>query len=126
MDRQRILREAQKIAAKFSFWMVSGNIAHLYGYAYETPEQKYEMEIKFEESFPNSPPQLLYRDEIKELLGDFQLNKVRSWTPDTTVVDIIHELKAKIQEALQAPKIIEEQQLVPIAEAFDIPDLPDV
>ena len=129
MNRQRILKEAQKIAAKFSFWMVSGNIAHLYGYAYETPEQKYEMEIKFDESFPNTPPQLLYHDEIKELLGDFQLNKVRSWTPETTVVDIIHELKAKIQEGLQAPKIIEQQQLVPIVEAIDVsvpiqPDIP--
>lgn len=55
MDKQRILREAQKIAAKFSFWMVSGNISHLYGYAYETPEKKYELEIKFDENFPNSP-----------------------------------------------------------------------
>jgi len=120
MDRQRILREAQKIAAKFSFWMVSGNIAHLYGYAYETPEQKYELEIKFDENFPNAPPQLLFHDEIKELLGEFQLNKVRNWTPDTAVVNIIHELKAKIQESLQTPKVIEEQQLVPIAEVIDI------
>jgi len=105
MDRQRILREAQKIAAKFSFWMVSGNIAHLYGYAYETPEQKYEMEIKFDENFPNSPPHLLYHDEIKELLGEFQLNKVRSWTVETAVIDIIRELKAKIQESLQTQAV---------------------
>ncbi len=42
MDKQRILKEAQKIASKFSFWMVSGNIAHLYGYVYETPEKKIE------------------------------------------------------------------------------------
>ena len=70
MDTQRILKEAQKIATKFSFWMVSGNIAHLYGYAYETPENKYELEIKFDENFPNNPPQFLYHSEIKELLGD--------------------------------------------------------
>ncbi|MHA1291899.1 MAG: hypothetical protein ACTSQJ_04425 [Promethearchaeota archaeon] len=114
MDKQRILREAQKIAAKFSFWMVSGNIAHLYGYAYETPEVKYELEIKFDENFPNTPPQFIYRDAIKELIGDFQLSKLNSWTPESNVVDILHELKAKIQEALSGPTIIEEQDLIPI------------
>lgn len=114
MDKQRILREAQKIAAKFSFWMVSGNISHLYGYAYETPEKKYELEIKFDENFPNSPPQLIFHEEIKKILGDFQLQRLKVWTPDSAVVDIIHELKAKIQEALMEPVIIEETQLIPI------------
>ncbi|GAH16832.1 unnamed protein product, partial [marine sediment metagenome] len=89
MDKQRILREAQKIAAKYSFWMVSGNIAHLYGYVYETPEKKYELEIKFDENFPSKPPQLIYHDEIKEILGDIQLNKLINWTPESNVVDII-------------------------------------
>jgi len=115
MDKQRILKEAQRIAAKFSFWMVSGNIAHLYGYAYETPEVKYELEIKMDEDFPNSPPQLVYRDEIKELLGEFKLSNLEKWTADSAIVDIIHELKARIQEALSGgPRIIEEQDLVPI------------
>ena len=59
MDKQRILREAQIISSQFSFWMVSGNIAHLYGYAYETPEQKYIVEVKFDEEFPNAPPQII-------------------------------------------------------------------
>ncbi|MHA1987712.1 MAG: hypothetical protein ACW98D_13840 [Promethearchaeota archaeon] len=103
MDKQRILKEAQKIASKFSFWMVSGNIAHLYGYVYEVPEKKMEMEIKFDESFPNSPPQLIYHDEIKELLGDIQLENHLNWTIESNVVDIIHELKSKIQEALHKP-----------------------
>ncbi|MFX1276307.1 MAG: hypothetical protein ACFFBP_12135 [Promethearchaeota archaeon] len=115
MDRQRILREAQKIASKFSFWMVSGNIAHLFGYVYETPDVKYELEIKFDDDFPNSPPQLKFYDQIKDLLGDFNLEKVKNWTPDSSVVDIMHELKAKIQEALQEPIIIEE--LIPIVES---------
>ena len=64
MDRQRILREAQKISKQFSFWMVSGDISHLYGYVYETPEKKYELEIKFNEEFPNTPPQLIYHNDI--------------------------------------------------------------
>ena len=59
MDKQRILKEAQKIASEFSFWMVSGNIAHLYGHVYETPDKKYELEIKFDANFPNSPPQFI-------------------------------------------------------------------
>ena len=103
MDKQRILKEAQKIASKSSFWMVSGNIAHLYGYVYETPEKKIEMEIKFDETFPNSPPQLIYHDDIKELLGDIQLEKHLNWTLESNVVDIIHELKLKIQDALHKP-----------------------
>ena len=111
MDKQRILREAQKIAAKYSFWMVSGNIAHLYGHVYETPEKKYDLEIKFDEDFPNKPPQLIYHDEIKEILEDIQLNKHINWTAESNVVDIIHELKLKIQEALQVPKTVAEKEL---------------
>ncbi|MFX1316111.1 MAG: ubiquitin-conjugating enzyme E2 variant [Promethearchaeota archaeon] len=114
MDKQRILKEAQKIAKKFTFWMVSGNIAHLYGYIYETPEENYELEIKFDENFPNKPPQFLYHDEIKELLGDFQLNKLENWTPDSAVVEILHELSIKVQKALKSPQKIEEEQLIPI------------
>jgi len=114
MDKQRILKEAQKIAKEFSFWMVSGNIAHLYGYVYETPEKKYELEIKFDETFPNKPPQLLYHDEIKELLGEIQLEKYKHWTPESKVIDIINELNFKIQEALQIPKPISEEELSPI------------
>ena len=115
MDKQRILKEAQKIAAKFSFWMVSGNIAHLYGNVHETPEIKYELEIKFDDNFPNTPPQLIYRDAIKELLGEIQLNGLRNWSPESSVVDVLHELKARIQEPISGgPVIIEEQDLIPI------------
>ncbi len=101
MEKQEILREAQKIAANYSFWMVSGNIAHLYGIVYETPEKKYELEIKFDDQFPNSPPNLLYHDEIKELLGDFHLEAISNWIPESAVVDLIHELSIKIQKALE-------------------------
>ncbi len=113
MDKQRILKEAQKIAAKYSFWMVSGNISHLYGYVYEIPEKKYELEIKFDDNFPNSPPQLIFRDEIKELLGNVELEGLKKWNPSLLVVEIIEELKLKIQKSLNEPIIVEEE-LMPI------------
>ncbi|MHA2336192.1 MAG: hypothetical protein ACXACX_02765 [Candidatus Hodarchaeales archaeon] len=121
MEKQRILREAQKIASKFSFWMVSGNIAHLYGYVYESQEKKYELEIKFDESFPNKSPELMYHNEIKELLGDIQLNSYLNWTPESHVVDVIHELKLKIEEALHIPKtaIMEDLSSIETNEKFD-------
>ncbi|MFX1375580.1 MAG: hypothetical protein ACFFA0_07195 [Promethearchaeota archaeon] len=108
MDKQRILKEAQRIAKEYSFWMVSGNIAHLYGYVYEIPERKFELEIKFDETFPNNPPQLVYHNEIKELLGEIKLDKYKHWTPESKVVDIIDELKLQIQDAIEVPKSITE------------------
>ncbi len=116
VDKKRILKEAQGIARDFSFWMVSGNIAHLYGYVHQTPDRKYELEIKFEEDFPNTPPQMIYHDEIKELLGDFQLNNILNWTSDSIVVNIIHELKAKIEDALEPKEEISEKEFTPIEE----------
>ena len=119
MDKQRILKEAQKLATQFSFWMVSGNIAHLYGFAYEIPEKKYELEIKFDENFPNIPPQFIFHDEIKELLGDFELKKLKNWTPQSNIVDIVLELKNKIQEALETLKMQSSQDLVPASEVSE-------
>ncbi|MFX0104100.1 MAG: hypothetical protein ACFE75_01260 [Candidatus Hodarchaeota archaeon] len=116
MNKQRILKEAQKIAKEYSFWMVSGNIAHLYGYVYETPEKKYELEIKFDEDFPNSPPSIIYHSEIKELLTDIQLNNLNNWTVGSAVIDIIHELKAIIEETLKLPKKLSEKQEIPSEE----------
>ena len=113
MDKQRILKEAQQIAKDFSFWMVSGNITHLYGYIYESEEKKYELEIKFDENFPNLPPQLIYLEEIKKLLGAIQLKSIQDWTPSSSVVSILQELKAKIEEALGVSKKISEDQLIP-------------
>ena len=116
MDKQRILKEAQKIATKFSFWMVSGNISHLYGYVHETPEGKYELEIKFDDDFPYIPPDLVYHKEIKELLGNFQLETVKNWASSSSVVDVITELKGKIQQALGGLEKVEEQPLISISD----------
>jgi ubiquitin-protein ligase len=122
MDKQRILKEAQKIASKFSFWMVSGNIAHLYGYVYETPEKKFELEIKFDENFPNKPPKLIYHKDLKELLEDIQLNNIKNWTPESDVVDIIHELTSKIQKALNLPMPNSDRDLSPIRSIKEVED----
>ncbi|MFX0005715.1 MAG: hypothetical protein ACFFA7_00700 [Promethearchaeota archaeon] len=112
MDRQRILREAQKIAKEFSFWMVSGEISHLYGYVYEAQDKKYELEIKFDDEFPNSPPQMIYHNEITKLLGDFQLNNLIKWTPNSTVVDVVEELRSKIESAVKSlEKDVEEKSI---------------
>ena len=116
MDKQRILKEAQRIAKDFSFWMVSGNITHLYGYVYESGDKKYELEIKFDENFPNTPPQMNYHNEIEELLGPFQLNNLVNWTPESAVANIIHELKTKIEDTLKSQKEIIEKQTIPIEE----------
>jgi len=123
MDRQRILKEAQKIAAKFSFWMVSGNITHLYGYVHEISETKYELEIKFDDDFPTSPPKFLYHDEIKKLLGDFQLTSVLNWTVESQVVDILQELKNKIQETLEKDKGETTTKEIKEEEEYITPDL---
>jgi ubiquitin-protein ligase len=104
LNKERILKEAQKIAKEFSFWMVSGNIAHLYGHVYETPEKKFELEIKFDETFPTRPPHLIFHNEIKELLGEIHLKKYNQWEPEFKVVDIVSELKLRIQEALHVPE----------------------
>jgi len=116
MDKQRILKEAQKIAAKFSFWMVSGDISHLFGYVHETPEGKFELEIKFGDDFPYVPPEFVYHKEIKELLGDFQLETVKKWATNSSVVDIIAELETKIQQALPGSERVEEQPLISITD----------
>lgn len=101
--------------------MVSGNIAHLFGYVYETSDVKYELEVKFDEDFPNTPPQLLFHDQIKELLGEVRLESLDAWSSDNSVVSIMHELKDKIQQAThdptQEPVIVEEIILKPTKES---------
>ena len=120
MEKQRVLREAQKIATKFSFWMVSGDISHLFGHVYETPEKKYDLEIKFDDNFPTSPPHFIYRNNIEELLGEVHLKGLKTWTPESSVVDIITELKEKIQNSLkEEPTVVEEQQLEPISPSIE-------
>ena len=121
MDKQRILKEAQGIASKFSFWMVSGNIEHLFGYVYESPEGKYELEIKFNEDFPYSPPNLIHRKEIKELLGDVRLEAENNWSENSSVLELLQELKNKIKKALSVPENEKDKPVNSISEEPNIP-----
>jgi len=113
MDKQRILKEAQKIAADFSFWMVSGDITHLFGHVHETSEGKYELEIKFSEGFPNVPPNLIYHKEIKELVGEFRLETLLNWSVDSSVVNVVRELRNMILNALDKSEDPGEQTHIP-------------
>jgi len=99
--------------------MVSGNIEHLYGYAYESKGIKYELEIKFKENFPESPPKIVFHSDIKDLLGDPHLKGLKNWTHDSQVVDIVGELRDNIQEALKEP---EEQEKVSETESILHPE----
>jgi ubiquitin-protein ligase len=111
MNKQRILKEAQKIAKQYSFWMVSGNISHLYGYVYESKDTKYELEIRFDSKFPDSPPKMIYHNEIRNLLGNIQLNNLINWTANSNVIDIVNELKDNILSALKTSEKIQEDKL---------------
>jgi len=116
MDKQRILKEAQEIASKFSFWMVSGNIEHLFGYVYETPERKYELEITFDENFPFKPPNFIYHNEIKDLLGNIPLETRNDWSENSSVLEMLQELNTKIQQALAGLDKEKDKQINKISE----------
>jgi ubiquitin-protein ligase len=100
MARQRILKEAQQLASKYSFWMVSGDISHLYGRIYETKDLKYEVEIKFNKDFPKKPPELILHENVANLLGDIELKSVKDWNANSKVISIIDELSSKVKEKL--------------------------
>ncbi len=100
MDKQRILKEAQLIASKYSFWMVSGDISHLYGYVYKSGNDQYELEIKFGSDFPINPPEFIFHEKIRLLLGDIALNTILNWYENMKVIEIIDELKSKIEQKL--------------------------
>jgi ubiquitin-protein ligase len=102
LDKQRILKEAQKIASRYSFWMVSGDISHLYGYVLESGNVKYEIEIKFPSGFPEKPPQIKYYDAVKDLLGNAELHTILNWKEDSEVVDIVSEIRQLIQDSLKS------------------------
>ena len=49
MDNDRLLKEAQLIASEFSFFTVKGELGHLYGYIFESPDgqTKYPLDILY-------------------------------------------------------------------------------
>ncbi|MHA1193397.1 MAG: hypothetical protein ACTSP9_14095, partial [Promethearchaeota archaeon] len=97
-------------------------------------DTKYELEIKFGETFPEFPPEFIYYDAIKDLLGEFELEALTYWSEDTTVVDILNELKRTIEGELEGGKEGDmepinpfmEQENVIIEELPDIPNIPNI
>ena len=104
--------------------------------------ERNEFEVTFLVAIINSPPSFIYHNSIKELLGDLQLNLLKSWNPEISVVEIINELKLKIQNASKAPSPVvedatvesiinslddtiheEKQEVVPPSDEFITPDL---
>ncbi|MHA1731744.1 MAG: hypothetical protein ACTSU5_07355 [Promethearchaeota archaeon] len=105
MSRDLLLGEAQLIGQNFSFWATDESYRHLFGYVYETPEKKYQVDLKFGDDFPSSPPQLFFSQDVVDLLGTaISLDSINQWTPDSHVVDILLEIRLKIQDALTTPK----------------------
>ena len=113
MDKQRILKEAQQLASKYSFWMVSGDISHLYGYIYETPHKKFELEIKFPEQFPQKPPQIILDDDIKNYLGELDFKGILEWSPENNVLNIVDELYEMLLNKLEPSKSQEKDMIQP-------------
>ncbi|MFO7796105.1 MAG: hypothetical protein ACQERB_10265 [Promethearchaeati archaeon] len=111
MDKQRILKEAQQLASKYSFWMVSGDISHLYGYIYETPDKKFELEIKFPEQFPQKPPHIISDDDIKSYLGEPNLKGILQWRPENNVLNIVDELYEMLLNKLEPSKSQEKDMI---------------
>ncbi|MHA1339219.1 MAG: hypothetical protein ACTSRZ_03985 [Promethearchaeota archaeon] len=117
MDQERLLKEAQAIAAKYPFYMVKGQLNHLYGFIYQTPDGniKYALDVIFDESFPEEPPQIAFRQQIPNLPAEIQLNTLSNWTPNSHVVDIIDELAIIVKNAVEGTgQPTEELQNIPI------------
>ncbi len=101
-DKDRLLREAQKIGSKFQFFSVGGNMGHLLGYVHEAAGVKYQVEIKYDDNFPTTPPQLIFSRPIINLLGaEISLSTLENWNEDSEVVAIIAELQEKVLAAIK-------------------------
>ncbi|MHA1728830.1 MAG: hypothetical protein ACTSWY_08870 [Promethearchaeota archaeon] len=103
MDKAKLLKEAQLIGAQFPFYTVKGKLDHLYGYIYESPDKKtqYPLEIVYDDTFPNNPPQFIFSEEIPGMTDDFQLQTIDNWTPQSHVVEIVQELSVIVKELIE-------------------------
>ncbi|MBD3353467.1 MAG: hypothetical protein GF364_18435 [Candidatus Lokiarchaeota archaeon] len=114
MDKDRLLKEAQLIAQNFSFFMVKGQLSHLYGYIYETDDgKKYAMDIIFDEDFPEEPPQLSFRQEIPNLPAEIELETLNSWTENSHVVDVVAELAGIVKMAVKGEQSLPQMEEIP-------------
>ncbi|MHA1284642.1 MAG: ubiquitin-conjugating enzyme E2 variant, partial [Promethearchaeota archaeon] len=100
MIKKKILREAQILASKFHFWMVSGDISHLYGYILEDKGKKYDLEIIFPENFPRNPPEFVYHKNIHSILGQFKLKTLDNWYEGESVLNVLEELHSLLKSRI--------------------------
>jgi len=121
--KARLLKEAQLIAEKFPFYTVKGKLNHLYGNIYESPdgEIKCALEIVYEETFPEHPPQFIFSDDSPNIPEGTQIKSLKNWTPESNVVDIVNEIselkkiavETKGQQAVLIDTIEEDEYLTP-------------
>ncbi|MFX1288418.1 MAG: hypothetical protein ACFFFY_07640, partial [Promethearchaeota archaeon] len=78
-----------------------------------------ELEIKFDEDFPYTPPNLIYHKEIKELMGDIHLEAEKNWSENASVLEMLQELKTKIQQALNVTEKEQDQSISEISEDYN-------
>lgn len=110
MDTNRITLEAQQIATKYKFFMVKGQINHLYGYIYESQDgkTKYAIDVIFDNNFPNEPPQISFRQEIPNMPSEIQLDTLNNWSPNSKVVAVIDELALIVKKAVGIVESVKE------------------
>jgi len=103
MDNDRLMTEAQLIAAKFKFFMVKGQINHLYGYIYESKDGsvKYALDITYDDTFPENPPIFSFPQVIPNLPQEIELQTLNTWTSESHVVDAVTELGEIIRNAVE-------------------------
>ncbi|MHA1284712.1 MAG: ubiquitin-conjugating enzyme E2 variant [Promethearchaeota archaeon] len=100
MNKKYILKAAQELAVQYAFWMVSGDISHLYGYILEDKGKKYDLEIIFSEDFPKKPPEFIYHKNIRSLLSQFKLRTLENWHEKESVLNIVEELHALLKSKI--------------------------
>jgi len=107
MDNGRFLQEAQLIASEFKFFMVKGNLQHLYGYIYMSSDGciKYPLEIKYPNDFPNSPPDFIFPQPIPNVPNEIELQSLNSWTSESHAVEVVRELAAFIKKYVEKDHI---------------------
>ena len=103
MDNGRLLHEAQLIAAEFKFFMVKGNLDHLYGYVYESEDGnvKYPLEIKYTSNFPDSPPEIIFPQPIPNVPDEIELESLNNWNQESHVVEAVRELATLIKKCVE-------------------------
>ena len=117
-ENDRLLQEAQLIAAEFSFWMVKGQLSHLYGNIYESKDglTKHPLEIVYDDTFPTNPPEISFPQDIPNLPEEIQLESLNNWTTESHVVEIVRELYQIVKNAVEGNEIPKMQSIPKSAE----------